>query len=108
MLERLVNAVRAYNCYAILGVQAITQLWDTYGRDKADILLSGLIQEIYLRVGQGPVDYRHKCLGRERVERTVGDNGLWNEPDENDARVFEDYLLCFNHHHSKFRRLLKK
>ncbi|RRJ28786.1 type IV secretory system conjugative DNA transfer family protein [Halocatena pleomorpha] len=96
MLERLVNAGRAYNCYAILGVQAIPQLRDTYGRDKADSLLSGLAQEIHLRVGQGSVDYCRKRLGRERVERTVGDNdnnGLWNEPDENDIRVFEDYPI---------------
>lgn len=97
MLERLINAGRAYNCYAILGVQAVPQLRDTYGKDKADSLLSGLAQEIHLRVGQGSVEYCRKRLGRERVERTVpGDNKdeeWFIETDGNDVRVFEDYPI---------------
>ncbi|WP_185715581.1 type IV secretory system conjugative DNA transfer family protein [Halocatena pleomorpha] len=96
MLERLVNAGRAYNCYAILGVQAIPQLHDTYGKDKAESLLSGLAQEIHLRVGQGSVEYCRKRIGRERVERNVGpdDEDEWFvEIDENDKRVFEDYPI---------------
>ncbi|RRJ32050.1 type IV secretory system conjugative DNA transfer family protein [Halocatena pleomorpha] len=96
MLERLINAGRAYNCYAILGVQAIPQLRDTYGSDKADSLLSGLAQEIHLRVGQGSVEYCRKRIGRERVERNVGpdeDDEWLVETDENDIRVFEDYPI---------------
>lgn len=96
MLERLINAGRAYNCYAILGVQAIPQLRDTYGKDGADSLLSGLAQEIHLRVGQGSVDYCRQRLGRKRVERNVGpdDKDEWFiTVDENDKRVFEDYPI---------------
>lgn len=96
MLERLINAGRAYNCYAILGVQAVPQLHDTYGKDKADSLLSGLAQEIHLRVGQGSVEYCRQRIGRERVERNVGpdDEDEWLvEIDENDKRVFEDYPI---------------
>jgi energy-coupling factor transporter ATP-binding protein EcfA2 len=95
MLERLINAGRAYNCYAILGVQAIPQLRDTYGKDGADSLLSGLAQEIHLRVGQGSVEYCRKRLGRNRIERNVGeseDDWLVDE-DENDQRVFEEYSV---------------
>jgi energy-coupling factor transporter ATP-binding protein EcfA2 len=93
MLERLINAGRAYNCYAILGVQAIPQLHDTYGKDGADSLLSGLAQEIHLRVGQGSVEYCRKRLGRNRVERNVGnDDDDWlTVKDKNDQRVFEEY-----------------
>ncbi|WP_185715697.1 type IV secretory system conjugative DNA transfer family protein [Halocatena pleomorpha] len=96
MLERLINAGRAYNCYAILGVQAIPQLHDTYGRDKAASLLSGLAQEIHLRVGQGSVDYCRQRIGRERVERTVGpdeENEWFVAVDEDDKRIFEDYPI---------------
>lgn len=96
MLERLINAGRAYNCYGILGVQAVPQLHDTYGKDKAESLLSGMAQEIHLRVGQGSVDYCRKRIGRERVERNVGpddDDEWFVDVDENDKRVFEDYPI---------------
>ncbi|UPM43833.1 type IV secretory system conjugative DNA transfer family protein [Halocatena salina] len=94
MLERLINAGGAYNCYAILGVQAIPQLRDTYGTDKADSLLSGLAQEIHLRVGQGSVEYCRKRIGREHVERNVGpdDDERLVEVDD-DIRVFEEYPI---------------
>lgn len=99
MLERLINAGRAYNCYAVLGVQAIPQLRDTYGTDKADSLLSGLAQEIHLRVGQGSVEYCRKRIGRERIERNVGpdnkednDDG-WIVDDDDDIRVYEEYPI---------------
>lgn len=96
MLERLINAGRAYNCYAILGVQAIPQLRSTYGRDKAESLLSGLAQEIHLRVGQGSVEYCRKSLGRNRIKRNVSgetDAGLLQAEDENDQRVFEEHSV---------------
>jgi energy-coupling factor transporter ATP-binding protein EcfA2 len=94
MLERLINAGRAYNCYAILGVQAIPQLRATYGKDEAESLLSGLAQEIHLRVGQGSVEYCRNCLGRNRIKRDVGDdadNDWLLDEDENNQRVFEEY-----------------
>jgi hypothetical protein len=94
MLERLINAGRAYNCCAILGVQAIPQLRATDGKDEADSLLSGLAQEIHLRVGQGSVEYCRKRLGRNRVERNVGEDNEYDwltGEDENDKCVFEEY-----------------
>jgi energy-coupling factor transporter ATP-binding protein EcfA2 len=87
MIERLINAGRAYNCYAIMGVQAISQLHERYGNDSADSLLSGLAQEIHLRVGdQASVKYWRQRIGRERVERGDGDN----------KRVTEEYPIGEN------------
>lgn len=88
MLERLINAGRAYNCYAIFGVQAIPQLEETYGKAGAESLLSGMAQEIHLRVGQESVEYCRRRLGRNRVERDIGPS---DGEDENDKRVFEEY-----------------
>jgi energy-coupling factor transporter ATP-binding protein EcfA2 len=70
MLERLVNAGRAYNCYAIFGVQAVSQLNSTYGRDDAESLLSGMAQEIHLRVGdESSVKYIRHRLGKAATIR---------------------------------------
>jgi energy-coupling factor transporter ATP-binding protein EcfA2 len=99
MLERLINAGRAYNCYAILGVQAIPQLRATYGTDEAESLLSGLAQEIHLRVGQGSVEYCRKSLGRNRIKRNVGEetgDGWLQDENEDDQRVFEEYPVGEN------------
>lgn len=88
MLERLINAGRAYNCYAILGVQAVSQVRDTYGEDKADSLLSGLAQEIHLRVGdKASIAYWRQRIGRERIEHE-DENG-----DEDNTRVTEEYRI---------------
>lgn len=88
MIERLFNAGRAYNCYGILGVQAVPQVQDTYGKEKADSLLSGLAQEIHLRVGdEASLTYWRQRIGRERVEHE-DENG-----DEDDTRVTEEYLI---------------
>lgn len=93
-LERLIRAGQASNCYAILGVQAIPQLRDTDGRDKTDSLLSGLSQEICLRVGQGSVEYCRKRIDQEHVERNIGSEEEWPVVvNENDKRVVEDYPI---------------
>lgn len=82
-LERLVNAGRAYNCYAILGVQAVSQVRDTYGKENANSVLSGLAQEIHLRVGEESVNYWRSRIGKVRTEHT-DDEGIV-------TRVTEDY-----------------
>lgn len=69
---------------AILGVQAIPQLHERYGEDEADSLLSGMAQEIHLRVGdQTSVEYWRQRIGRERVVRGEDD----------DERVTEEYPI---------------
>jgi energy-coupling factor transporter ATP-binding protein EcfA2 len=85
MLERLVNAGRAYNCYGILGVHSVSQLRERYGKAETHSLLSGLAQEIHLRVGdQASIDY---C--RQRIGRTQRIRG--NGPTE---RVTEEYPIA--------------
>lgn len=83
MLERLANAGRAYNCYAIAGVQDMAQVRDTYGREGAQGLMSGFAQEIHLRVDQSSVGYWRSALGRER--RIRGDNDDDERPEESVA-----------------------
>lgn len=71
-MERLVNAGRARNAYAILGLQSRAQLESTYGEATADAILSGLSQEVFLRVGDQPsVEYVRDRLGRVQNERQV-------------------------------------
>lgn len=82
-LERLVNAGRAYNCYVVLGVQSISQLNKVYGRDGAKALLSGLAQEVHLRVGEESVDYWRRRIGKERRVRGTGEN----------QRVSEEHII---------------
>jgi hypothetical protein len=70
MMERLVNAGRARNCRAVLGVQSIAQLRKTYGREGADALLSGCAEEILLRPGdQASVDYIRDEVGQTQIRR---------------------------------------
>lgn len=74
MLERLVNVGRAYNCYAIFGIQAVSQVNSTYGRDDAESLLSGMPQEIHLRVGDSAsIEYVRQRLGKHSVTRGEGE-----------------------------------
>lgn len=74
-LERLVNAGRAYNCYAILGVQSVSQVRGTYGKEDAESVLSGLAQEVHLRVGEESVNYFRNRLGKERKEHVNDETG---------------------------------
>lgn len=80
MLERLANAGRAYNCYAIAGVQDMAQVRQTYGKEGAQGLMSGFAQEIHLRVDQSSVGYWRGALGRERAIH--GDNDDDEMPEE--------------------------
>nr|WP_282594790.1 type IV secretion system DNA-binding domain-containing protein [Halomarina salina] len=48
-LDDLVNAGRSTDTRAILGVQSIGQLEDSYGKGRASALLSGLVQQVLLQ-----------------------------------------------------------
>jgi energy-coupling factor transporter ATP-binding protein EcfA2 len=72
--EELINVGRSSNTQLLLGVQSVAQLHDTYGTDTANSLLSGLVQSIALRVGDGPtLEYIRSQLGTEQTERSVPD-----------------------------------
>jgi type IV secretory pathway TraG/TraD family ATPase VirD4 len=67
----LINAGRNSNTQTLLGIQSVAYLRDTYGRDTADTVLSGLVQTVVFRVGDQPsVKYLRSQLGREQQQRT--------------------------------------
>lgn len=71
-IERLVNAGRARNTYAILGLQSKAQLDSTYGKAYASSILSGLTQEIFLRSGdESSSEYIRSRTGRIQRDRLV-------------------------------------
>jgi hypothetical protein len=68
----MINAGRSSNTQLLLGLQSVAQMHDTYGQDKANALLSGLVQSIVLRVGDAPsFEYVREQLGRDQERRTV-------------------------------------
>jgi hypothetical protein len=73
-IERLVNAGRARHAYAILGVQSKAQLYNTYGENQGEAVLSGLAQEILLRPGDEPsIEHVRTRLGRhQRIQLQQG------------------------------------
>jgi len=53
-------------------VQSVAQLHDTYGKDRANALLSGLVQSVIMRVGDAAsVEYAQSQIGREQQRRSV-------------------------------------
>ena len=68
----LINAGRGRNTQLLLGVQSVAQLHDTYGKDRANALLSGLVQSVIMRVGDAAsVEYAQSQIGREKQHRSV-------------------------------------
>lgn len=68
----LINAGRGRNTQLLLGVQSVAQLHDTYGKDRANALLSGLVQSVIMRVGDAAsVEYAQSQIGREEQRRSV-------------------------------------
>ncbi|MFC7164864.1 type IV secretion system DNA-binding domain-containing protein [Halospeciosus flavus] len=60
----------------MLGVQSVAQLHDTYGKDRANALLSGLVQSVIMRVGDAAsVEYARSQIGREEQRRSVPVHG---------------------------------
>jgi hypothetical protein len=69
-LGDLINAGRGRNTQLLLGVQSVAQLHDTYGKDRANALLSGLVQSVVMRVGDAAsVEYARSQIGREARRR---------------------------------------
>lgn len=90
-IERLVNAGRARNAYGILGVQAKTQLFATYGENEGEAILSGLAQEILLRPGDAPsVEHIRDRVGRHQRKH------LEQGPTDQITRVLTDRESEYN------------
>lgn len=70
-LGELINVGRGNNCQAILSLQSVAQLQDTYGKERANALLSGMHTVIGLRTADEPsVDFLRETVGTEFNEYT--------------------------------------
>jgi len=76
-LDTLVATGRARQTQAILGLQSLSQLAQTYDDATVDALLSGLTQEVFLRCGdERTVEYVCNRIGAsDSVTRTVSADG---------------------------------
>lgn len=71
-LGELINVGRGNNCQAILSLQSVAQLQDTYGRERANALLSGMTTSIILRTAdEASVDYARETVGTQFNEYTA-------------------------------------
>lgn len=86
------SKLRRYGGRCVLGVQTVAQLWATYGRDIATVLLSCLSHQVYLRAGDPETaEYCSKALGdheflrQEQSRSRRGLLGLGGDPSKTDA-----------------------
>ena len=84
--------LRKYQGRCVFGVQTVAQLYATYGREIAQVLLSCLSTKLYLRCGDpDTAEYCSKSLGDEEIlrqERSRSRRGLFGlggDPSRNDA-----------------------
>ena len=81
-MDALVATGRARRTQAILGLQSLSQLAQTYDDDTVDALLSGLTQEVFLRSGdERTVEYvRSRLGGLDSTTYTMSGDGAGDGP----------------------------
>ncbi|WP_245998582.1 type IV secretory system conjugative DNA transfer family protein [Halalkalicoccus subterraneus] len=90
-LGELINVGRGVNCQAILSLQSVAQLEDTYGKERAHALLSGMVTVIGLRVAdEESVNFLRETVGTsfEQYTRNSGDSRMPNESEEKEEYQF--------------------
>ncbi|WP_281177902.1 type IV secretory system conjugative DNA transfer family protein [Halalkalicoccus paucihalophilus] len=90
-LGELINIGRSVNCQAILSLQSIAQLEDTYGKERAHALLSGMVTVIGLRTAdEKSVDFLREAVGTsfEQYTRNLGDSRTPSESEEKEEYHF--------------------
>lgn len=90
-LGELINVSRGVNCQAILSLQSIAQLEDTYGKERSHALLSGMVTVIGLRTAdEESVDYLRERVGTsfEQYTRNSGDSRTPSESEEKEEYQF--------------------
>lgn len=90
-LGELINVGRGVNCQAILSLQSIAQLEDTYGKERSHALLSGMITVIGLRTAdEESVDFLRETVGTsfEQYTRNAGDDRTPSESEEKEEYQF--------------------
>lgn len=90
-LGELTNVGRGNNCQLLLSLQSIAQLRDTYNRDKANAILSGMITVVGLRTADDlSVDYLRETIGTsfEEYTRQSGDDEREDETEQREEFRF--------------------
>ncbi|ADJ16819.1 TraD protein [Halalkalicoccus jeotgali B3] len=90
-LGELINVGRGVNCQAILSLQSIAQLEDTYGKERAHALLSGMVTVIGLRTAdEESVDFLRETIGTsfEQYTRNAGSDRTPRENEEKEEYQF--------------------
>ncbi len=87
-----VSKLRRYNGKILWGVQSVAQLWTTYGRDGATVLLSCLNTKLYLAAGDpDTAEWCAKAIGdQERIRQEKSRSkrgllGLGGDPSKSEA-----------------------
>ncbi|KYH23734.1 type IV secretion-system coupling protein DNA-binding domain protein [Halalkalicoccus paucihalophilus] len=90
-LGELINVGRGVNCQAILSLQSVAQLEDTYGKERAHALLSGMVTVIGLRTAdEESVNYLREAVGTsfEQYTRNSGSDRTPSESEEKEEYQF--------------------
>jgi len=69
-LRHALTKLRKYGCKCVLGLQTVSQLRSTYGRDEAQTLMANVGTKIVLRAGDGETaEYFSSEFGSQEIER---------------------------------------
>ncbi len=81
-LEDFLTNARKHGGAAILGVQNIAQMYERYGRDGTQTMVSSLASWLILRTGsdEGTAEYMSKSIGDQQISRKVLSESLSSQP----------------------------
>lgn len=75
-LSKALSRFRKYGCKCVLGLQTISQLRVTYGRDESQSLMANISTKVVLRPGDGETaEYLSQELGEQEIEREQRTSG---------------------------------
>ncbi|MFH5845971.1 TraM recognition domain-containing protein, partial [Haladaptatus sp. CMAA 1909] len=70
-IGELVNVGRGQKVQLLISLQSVSQLYDNYGRDRGNAILSGLVTSIILRLQDAEsIEYARTVIGSEFNEYT--------------------------------------
>lgn len=89
-LEEFLTNGRKHGGAAILGVQNIAQMYERYGKDTTQTMVSSISSWLILCTGrdEGTAEYMSKSIGDRQISRTVKSEGgnrehrTWNESEQ--------------------------
>lgn len=70
-LDELVNVGRGNSCQALISLQSVAQLYDTFGEQRAQAILSGMTTSVILRLAdEKSIEFARSAIGTEFHEYT--------------------------------------